>query len=126
MILVFAVGLGGAIGAMCRYLLSSGIAQVMGTQFPWGILLVNVIGGFAMGLIAGLGAQSTQISLEMKTFLATGILGGFTTFSAFSLDTAVLIERGDMMNAAAYVLASVLGSIMALFAGLWLVRMVAA
>jgi CrcB protein len=62
----------------------------------------------------------------MKTFLATGILGGFTTFSAFSLDTAVLIERGDMMNAAAYVLASVLGSIMALFAGLWLVRMVAA
>lgn len=126
MILVFAVGLGGAIGAVCRYLLSSSITTVMGTQFPWGILLVNIIGGLAMGVIAGTGVQSVQISQELKTFLTTGILGGFTTFSAFSLDTALLIERGDMMGAALYVTASVLGSVMALFAGLWVVRMVAA
>ena len=126
MILVFAVGLGGAIGAVCRYLLSSSIGQIMGTQFPWGILLVNIIGGLAMGTIAEMGAQSVQISQEMKTFLTTGILGGFTTFSAFSLDTALLIERGDMMGAALYAMASVVGSIAALFAGLWAVRMVLA
>jgi CrcB protein len=126
MIMVFAVGLGGAIGAVCRYLLSSGVTHVMGTQFPWGILLVNIIGGLAMGVIAETGAQSAQLSLELKTFLTTGILGGFTTFSAFSLDTALLIERGDMMNAALYVSGSVLGSIAALFAGLWAVRMVVA
>lgn len=126
MIIVFAVGLGGAIGAVCRYLLSSGVAQVMGTQFPWGIMLVNIIGGLAMGVITEIGAQSAQLPLEVKTFLTTGILGGFTTFSAFSLDTALLIERGDMMNAALYVTGSVLGSIAALFAGLWAVRMVVA
>jgi CrcB protein len=126
MIMVFAVGLGGAIGAVCRYLLSSGVAQVMGTQFPWGIMLVNIIGGLAMGVIAEVGAQSAQLPLELKTFLTTGILGGFTTFSAFSLDTALLIERGDMMSAALYVSGSVLGSIAALFAGLWAVRMVVA
>jgi len=126
MIMVFAVSLGGAIGAVCRFLLSSLVAQVMGTQFPWGILLVNIIGGLAMGVITQMAAQSAQVSLELKTFLTTGILGGFTTFSAFSLDTAQLIERGDMMNAALYVTGSVLGSIAALFAGLWAVRMVVA
>jgi len=126
MIMVFAVGLGGAIGAVCRYLLSSGVAQVMGTQFPWGIMLVNIIGGLAMGIITQMATQTAQIPLELKTFLTTGILGGFTTFSAFSLDTAQLIERGDTMNAALYVTGSVLGSIAALFAGLWAVRMVMA
>jgi CrcB protein len=79
-----------------------------------------------MGVIAEVGAQSAQLPLELKTFLTTGILGGFTTFSAFSLDTALLIERGDMMSAALYVSGSVLGSIAALFAGLWAVRMVVA
>lgn len=124
--LVFAVGLGGAIGAVGRYLLSSGVAQIMGTQFPWGILFVNIIGGLAMGVIAEVGAQSTQLPLELKTFVTTGVLGGFTTFSAFSLDTALLIERGDTMAAALYVTGSVVGSVAALFAGLWIVRMVVA
>ena len=124
MILIFIIGAGGAIGAVCRYLLSSQIAQVAGTQFPWGILIVNILGGLAMGLIAELGALSLGMSQETKSFLTTGVLGGFTTFSAFSLDTALLIERGDIMNATAYVLSSVIGSVAALFLGLYLVRMV--
>ena len=124
--LIFIIAVGGAIGAVCRYLLSSQIAQVAGTQFPWGILIVNVVGGFFMGAIAGLGAQSMGISQETRTFLTTGVLGGFTTFSAFSLDMALLIERGDIMNAAAYALSSVIGSVAALFLGLYIVRMVAA
>jgi CrcB protein len=85
--------------------------------------VVNVLGGLAMGMIAELGAQSLQMSHETRAFLTTGILGGFTTFSAFSLDAALLIERGELLNASAYVLASVIGSVGALFAGLFLVRL---
>jgi len=123
MSMIFVIGAGGAIGAVGRYLLSSWVTQFTGTQFPWGILVVNVIGGLAMGVIAELGAQSLQMSHETRAFLTTGILGGFTTFSAFSLDTALLIERGELLNASAYVLASVIGSVGALFAGLFLVRL---
>ena len=118
------IGAGGALGAMARYLLSSWITQVLGTQFPWGILCVNIAGCLAMGLVAGLGAQMIQMSDEMKMFLATGILGGFTTFSAFSLDAVQLAERGAMTDAALYVIASVAGSIAALLAGLAIVRVV--
>lgn len=118
------IGAGGALGAMARYLLSSGITQVMGTQFPWGILCVNIAGCFAMGLVAGLGTQAFPMSADMKSFLATGILGGFTTFSAFSLDAVQLAERGEMAGAALYVVVSVTGSILALVAGLALVRAV--
>jgi len=118
------IGAGGALGAMARHLLSSGITQVMGTQFPWGILCVNLAGCFAMGLVAGLGMQAFPLSQDLKAFLATGILGGFTTFSAFSLDAVQMAERGEMAAAAAYVLASVAGSIAALVAGLALVRAV--
>lgn len=121
---ILAIGAGGALGAIGRYWLSVQISHALGTQFPWGILVVNIVGGFLMGLIAGLGAQSLQISHELKSFLVTGVLGGFTTFSAFSLDAALLIERGEMVAAFSYVTASVIGSIAALFAGLMLVRMV--
>jgi len=119
------IGAGGALGAMARYLLSSWITQVMGTQFPWGILCVNIAGCFAMGLVAGAGLQAIPLSDGMKAFLATGILGGFTTFSAFSLDAVQLVERGQSLDAAVYVMASVAGSIAALIAGLALVRAVA-
>jgi CrcB protein len=121
---VIAIALGGALGAVGRYALSSQITQWIGPGFPWGILLVNIVGCFAMGVIAELGALSLNLTPEMRAFLTTGILGGFTTFSAFALDSAVLIERGDMTTAAFYVAASVLGSIAALFLGLGVVRMV--
>ena len=124
--LIFIIAVGGAIGAVCRYLLSSQIAQVAGTQFPWGILIVNVVGGFFMGAIAGLGAQSMGISQETRTFLTTGVLGGVASFPALSLGTALLIERGDIVIAAAYVLSSVIGSGMELCLGLYIIRMVAA
>jgi CrcB protein len=123
---VVAIALGGALGAVGRYALSSQITHWIGPGFPWGILLVNLVGCFVMGVIAELGALSLNLSPEMRAFLTTGILGGFTTFSAFALDSAVMIERGDWGATVLYVSASVLGSILALFAGLALVRVVAA
>jgi CrcB protein len=119
------IGAGGALGAMARYLLSSLVTQVMGTQFPWGIICVNLAGCFAMGLVAGAGLQAIPLSDGMKAFLAMGILGGFTTFSVFSLDAVQLVERGQSMDAAFYVITSVTGSIAALIAGLAPVRAVA-
>ena len=120
--MIFSIGLGGAIGAVCRYWLSSQILQVFGQGFPWGILIVNVSGCFVMGVIAAVAEIILEMSPEMKAFLMTGILGGFTTFSAFALDMAVLTERGDTMSAMLYVTGSVGGSIAALFLGLYLVR----
>lgn len=122
---VVAIALGGALGAVGRYALSSQITHWIGPGFPWGILLVNLVGCFVMGVIAELGALSLNLSPEMRAFLTTGILGGFTTFSAFALDSAVMIERGDWGATVLYVSASVLGSIAALFLGLLAVRSLA-
>ncbi len=119
---VFAIALGAALGAVGRYALSSQITHWIGPGFPWGILAVNVAGCFVMGVIAELGALTLNLSPEMRAFLTTGILGGFTTFSAFALDSAVMIERGDWGATVLYVSASVLGSIAALFLGLGVVR----
>ncbi|MBP6012197.1 MAG: fluoride efflux transporter CrcB [Alphaproteobacteria bacterium] len=119
---ILSIAVGGALGAVGRYALSSQVTHWAGAGFPWGILIVNVIGCFAMGVIAELAAFTWNMQPEMRAFLTTGILGGFTTFSAFALDTAVLTERGDLTGAAFYVAASVLGSVAALFLGLALVR----
>lgn len=119
---VLSIAIGGALGAVSRYALSSQITHWTGAGFPWGILIVNVLGCFAMGVIAELAALTWNMSPELRAFLTTGILGGFTTFSAFALDAAVLTERGDLAGAALYVSLSVLGSIAALFAGLATVR----
>ena len=86
------------------------------------MLIAIALGGLLMGLIVELGALKIDYSLETRAFLTTGLLGGFTTFSAFSLDASLLIERGDWMAAMLYVAGSALLSIVALFAGLWLVR----
>lgn len=123
--MILSIAAGGALGSTARYLLSGLITNLAGPGFPWGILVVNVLGCFVMGIIAELGALSWNMTPEMRAFLATGILGGFTTFSAFALDVAVLGERGDMMAAFGYVAASVLGSVAALFLGLALVRVLA-
>lgn len=122
--LLLAIAVGGALGSLARHFLSSGIYAVTGTAFPWGILIVNVLGGFLMGLLVELGALKLSYSPEMRAFLTTGILGGFTTFSAFSLDAALLIERGDWGAALLYMLGSVVLSVLALFGGLFLVRAV--
>lgn len=119
---LIAVAAGGALGASARYLTSAAMLRWMGPGFPWGTLTVNIVGSFIMGLAIALFALKLNLSGEMKSFLTTGVLGGFTTFSAFSLDAALMWERGEAGAAGAYVLASVVISILALFAGLWLVR----
>jgi fluoride exporter len=120
--MLIAIAVGGGVGALGRHFLSSAVAAILGTAFPWGIFVVNILGGFLMGLIVEMGALKLDYSLEMRAFLTTGLLGGFTTFSAFSLDASLMIERGDWMGAMFYVAGSALLSIGALFAGLWLVR----
>lgn len=120
------VALGGAIGAAIRHLFNLGALRVIGPGFPWGTMAINVIGSFIMGaFIEILSRRYGGASMELRLFVATGILGGFTTFSAFSLDFATLWERGDVVPAAGYALASVVGAILALFLGLWLVRTLA-
>jgi fluoride exporter len=116
------VALGGAIGSVLRHFCNLAALRLFGPNFPWGTMWVNILGSFAMGVFIELLARRLGGSNELRLFVATGILGGFTTFSAFSLDFAVLAERGAMGQALAYALASVIVSILALFLGLWLVR----
>jgi CrcB protein len=118
------VALGGAIGAALRHLVNLGSLRLVGANYPWGTMAINVAGSLAMGIFIELLARRFNASNELRLFIATGILGGFTTFSAFSLDFAVLWERGAAVPALAYAIASVAGSILALFLGLWLARSV--
>ncbi len=117
------VFVGGGIGAALRHLVNLGTARLLGLGFPWGTLAVNIVGSFAMGvLVAWLAARYSGPDHHIRLFLATGVLGGFTTFSAFSLDAVVLWERGAHGAAVSYVLISVVLSIAALVAGLALIR----
>jgi CrcB protein len=117
-----AVAAGGAIGAAARYLIASWVQSVAWTGFPYGIFAVNISGGLVMGILTELMALKWNVSLEIRAFLTTGILGGYTTFSTFSLDSALLIERGAYTSAALYIAGSAILSVAALFAGLWLIR----
>ena len=118
------VAVGGAIGAALRHLVNLAALRLVGPGFPWGTMAINVAGSLAMGVFIELLARRFNASNELRLFIATGILGGFTTFSAFSLDFAVLWERGAALPALAYAIVSVAGSILALFLGLWLARSV--
>lgn len=116
------VFLGGGIGAALRHGVNLTAARALGTAFPYGTFAVNVIGSLAMGLLAAYFAFKGDATQHWRLFFTTGILGGFTTFSAFSLDVVLLYERGETAIAALYVVASVAISIAGLFAGLALVR----
>ena len=116
------VFLGAGVGGALRHGVNVGAARLLGYGFPFGTLIVNVAGSLAMGLLAGYFGYRTGLNQHLRLFLTTGILGGFTTFSAFSLDSALLIERHGYAQAAIYVLASVVVSIVAVFAGLALFR----
>lgn len=118
------VALGGAIGASARYGVGVQATKLLGFGFPWGTLIVNVAGSFLMGVLIELMALKFSVSQDVRAFLTIGILGGFTTFSAFSLDFAVLVERKEMVLAGLYAAGSVGLSIAALFAGLWVMRAV--
>ncbi len=125
-LMIGAVAGGGALGSVARYLTGAALARLAGTGFPWGTLTVNLVGSFLMGVVVEVVALKFSASQEARAFLAVGVLGGFTTFSSFSLDTAFLFERGELGSALVYVLASVLGGVFALFAALYLVRQVMA
>ncbi len=116
------VFVGGGLGASLRHAVNMVSARGLGTSFPWGTFIINISGSLVMGLIAGYLAFKGDGSQPWRLFLMTGILGGYTTFSAFSLDTALLYERGEIGAALFYVLGSVVLSIAGLFAGLALVR----
>ncbi|MBW9067405.1 fluoride efflux transporter CrcB [Agrobacterium pusense] len=122
MINIVLVAAGGAIGSVFRYLVGVWSVRLAGVNFPWGTLTVNVVGSFLIGLLVELVARRLNASMEMRLFLVTGVLGGFTTFSSFSLDAASLFERGALGLSAVYVLASLSVSIAAVFAGLALGR----
>jgi len=118
------VMVGGAVGSAGRYAVGKTMLAAFGPNYPWGTLAVNLIGGFVMGLLAGLLAR-TGGNEHTRLLIGVGVLGGFTTFSAFSLDTVTMIERGQWGVALTYVLVSVIGSVLALFGGLYLVRAIA-
>jgi CrcB protein len=117
---------GGGIGAGLRHLVNLAALRLLGPGFPWGTFAVNLLGGLAMGLLVGLLARHEPDSgaRHIRLFLATGVLGGFTTFSAFSLDAWMLWERGAVLASAGYVAASVTGAIAAVVAGLALARLI--
>ena len=116
------VFLGAGIGGALRHGVNVATARLLGTGFPAWTMIVNILGSLAMGLLAGWFLARPGFSQESRLFLTTGLLGGFTTFSAYSLDTATLIHRGQWTLALVYAGGSVVASIAALFAGLWLVR----
>ena len=119
---VLLVALGGALGSVCRYLVGIGAGRLLGPDFPFGTMIVNIVGSFVMGLFIELLAVRFDGSESLRLFVAVGILGGFTTLSSFSLDSVVLFERGAIGAAALYVGGSIVLSLAALIAGLHFVR----
>ena len=119
------VMLGGAIGSVARYQVGRWTLGWMGPTYPWGTLTVNLVGGLLMGLLVGGLARLSVPGENWRLFTAIGMLGGFTTFSSFALDTVNMIERGALLAALGYVLLSVAGAILGVFAGLAAMRALA-
>lgn len=114
---------GGALGAGLRYLVGLGALRLFGPGFPWGTWAVNIAGGLAMGLLAAsLALRGETADEPLRLLLGVGVLGGFTTFSAFSLEMFNMLARGESALALAYAVSSVAGSVIALWTGVWLVR----
>ena len=120
--MLVAVAAGGAIGAVTRFLVGRGMLHLMGTGFPWGTLTVNILGSFFIGFMVELLALRYSLSHEWQGFIIIGILGGFTTFSAFSLEVGLMIEKGQISTAALYAIGSMFFGLVALFAGLFVGR----
>lgn len=116
------VFLGGGLGSAARYGVGVLALRWIGSGYPWGTFGINVVGSFAMGVVAGYFALKSGLSQPLRLFLTTGIIGGFTTFSTYALETALLQERGELGAALTYALGSVVVGVAALFAGLALVR----
>jgi CrcB protein len=128
MIALMYVAVGGAVGSMWRYAMMTLIGHfTKAGEFPWGTFAVNVLGGFLMGLwIAAMAHILPARGKDLHLLFAVGVLGGFTTFSTFSLDTFLLLERGLLAQAGAYIVGSVVLSVLALVLGMWCIRFFAA
>lgn len=120
---LFLVMLGGAIGAGFRYHLSRIALHHLGPGFPWGTWIANLLGGLLMGVLAGIVVRDGPVDQHLWLFLGTGVLGGFTTFSAFSIETFNMLQHGDHVMAAAYAVSSVAGSVVLLIAAFHLVKL---
>jgi CrcB protein len=123
--MILAVAAGGAVGSVARYLAGIGSTRMFGLAFPWGTLIINIAGSFLIGVFVELFALKWNLPQEARVFLTVGICGGFTTFSTFSLDAYLLMERGEWWLAAGYIVGSAVLSIAALVAALHLVRSLA-
>ncbi len=119
---LLAVAAGGALGALLRYGVSLGVHALLGRGFPYGTLTVNVTGSFAMGLLYVLLLERSALAPEWRLALLVGLLGAFTTFSSFAIETLVLVEEGAHLRALANVIASVVTCLVACWAGLWIGR----
>src|ERR1700686_4087617 len=114
-----AVAVGGAMGSVARFWLTSAMTALTGPRFPWGTLLINVVGSGIIGLVAAVALPPARVAMhpDVRVFLMVGICGGFTTFSAFSLQTLELLQSGDMVPAALYIAGSVLLCVLAVWGG---------
>ena len=124
--MLLAVACGGALGAVARYLVMAQVGHWLGTVFPYGTLIVNVVGSFALGALIEIMALVWSPSQEVRAILVVGFLGAFTTFSTFSLDVVALVQRDALAQAALYIAASVTLSVAAVYAGMRVFRMVLA
>ena len=122
---LFLVMAGGAVGSGARFLTGRTMTSLFGPDYPWGTLAVNLVGGFLMGALVGALARGVGSAEQWRLLIGVGILGGFTTFSAFSLDAVTMLQRGEIAATALYVAVSVIGSCAAVFAGLTLTRIAA-
>lgn len=122
--MILAIAAGGAVGALARHYVAHAVTTAVGQGFPWGIVVVNILGSFLMGCLVEAAALAWSPSIEVRAFIMVGVLGAFTTFSTFSLDVVLLVQRGQMFAAASYILISVICAIVALFAGMAIMRLV--
>lgn len=120
----FWVALGGAVGSMARYGLAAGVAALTGPQFPWGTLLINILGSFVIGWFGALTSDSGPLDVapDIRIFVMVGICGGFTTFSSFSLQTLELLQSGELLRAGEYILGSVMLCLVFVWVGVLLGR----
>jgi CrcB protein len=120
--LIIAVAIGGALGSVSRYVVGVIAGRLLGSAFPWGTLFINIVGSFAIGVLVEIFALRWSASEFTRVFLTIGICGGFTTFSTFSLDAVLLLERGEYAAASAYMVGSMVLAVGGLFGGLHLMR----
>jgi len=122
--LVLLIALGSALGGVARYWLSGLVATRVGEVFPWGTLVVNIVGSLLIGLLAGLhDSARVPLSADARDFLMIGVMGGFTTFSSFSLQTLQRLQEGDWLRAGGNIVASVVLCLVAVAVGYWLARL---